>query len=48
MFVEILDEVLGNIECLFLIEDIIPDLGQYELVAPILIVLLQLGADFVH
>ena len=44
VLVEILDEVVGDVQCFLGVEYVIPDLREDELVAAILVVLLQLGA----
>ena len=38
VLVEVLDEVLGDVECAFSVEDVVADLGEDELVAAILVV----------
>ena len=48
MLVEVLDEVLGDVERAFCVEDVVADLGEDELVAAILVVVLELLADRLH
>ena len=40
VLVEVLDEVLGDVEGAFSVEDVVTDLGEDELVAAILVVVL--------
>ena len=48
MLVEVLDEVIGDVQCLISVEDIVAYLSEDELVATILVVLLELGTDLLH
>ena len=48
VLVEVLDEVFGDVEGIFSVEDVVADLGEDELVAAILVVLLELVTDGLH